>query len=349
MKATSSLAAVLVTIAAATLLFWLVLHQISGLWLDVALHPEVRRTLGQSMEDQKRLRALDPRGRELYRQRFEETRTMVNRMQVIRLNRQAMLRRFEVALLIVFIASALLAAAILWLRNRALRRREREEYLQRVTSLQESARRHAHEIKGPLTAARLEVERLADLARNGAGGEDVSAAEASVAEELERLVKFTRTFSTFGGLGTPVLRRESLGQIVDEFCATFRDAWNGLSLHEDGPDVVACADRDMLRQVLVNLCANSARAGARNLTLRIGREGRHVTMDVCDDGGGVPVSLRSRLFDPYVTTSKAGEGMGLGLSISRKVMLEHGGDLLLVSSSETGTVFRLVFGDDTCN
>ena len=48
------------------------------------------------------------------------------------------------------------------------------------------------------------------------------------------------------------------------------------------------------------------------------------------------------MFDPYVTTRKIGEGMGLGLAISRKIMFDHGGDLLLVSSSLQGTTFRLV-------
>ena len=336
MTGTRSTILVLLTIAAATLAFWAVLHQISSLWLDVALRPEVREALARSMEDQKRLRSLDPEKREEYRRRFDATRRLLNRIEVIRMNRAAMLRRFELTLLIAFALVAILAAMSLSIRYRRARERERRQYLERVTTLQETARRHAHEIKGPLTAARLEAERIADA--------DI---RQSVTEELDRLARFTREFSTFGGLGKPVLRRESLGKMIDEFCATFAQAWPGVELRQaesSSPEV--CVDRDLFRQVLVNLCTNSAHANATRVTRAIARD----ALEVSDDGSGVPDSLRGRIFDPYVTT---GKGMGLGLAISRKVLLEHGGDLRLVhsstGSSSAGTTFRITFGELTCS
>lgn len=347
MTRTRSALLLLLVVATMTAMFWLVLHQISSVWLDVALRPEVRDALTQSMEDQKRLRRLDPQREADYRRRFEATQTLLNRIEVIRLNREAMLRRFELALMAVFAVAATLAAAILWTRYRRAQERARTEYLERVSALQESARRHAHEIKGPLTAARMELERFADLARANGPAAELVRAHDSVAEELERLARFTREFSSFAGLARPVLRRESLGQMVEEFCSTFAGAWPGVELTDGGSDAVVCADRDMIRQVFVNLCTNSAKAGARRVAFAIWR-GARVTLDVRDDGGGIPAALQARVFDPYVTTHKIGEGMGLGLSISRKAMLDHGGDLVLQESSEKGTVFRLVFGGDAC-
>lgn len=342
---------VLFVVLGATAMFWLVLHQISSVWLDVALRPEVRDALTRSMEDQKRLRRLDPANADDYRRRFEATRTLLNRIEVLRMNREAMLQRFELALIVVFAIAAGLTAMVLWVRYRRAQERSRRAYLERVTALQESARRTAHEIKGPLTAARLELDRLADLARGGAAGDELAHAHHSVTEELERLARFTRGFSTFAGLGSAVLRKESLGEMVEEFCTTFAGAWDGMELRDGGSDAFVCADRDKLRQVLVNLCTNSAKAGARQVSFAITR-GARVTLDVRDDGGGIPASLRPHVFDPYVTTRRIGEGMGLGLAISRKVMLDHGGDLRLIESSEKGTVFRLVFGEakgDPCN
>jgi two-component system C4-dicarboxylate transport sensor histidine kinase DctB len=133
--------------------------------------------------------------------------------------------------------------------------------------------------------------------------------------------------------------------MLEEFCTTFGNAWPALRLEENGGDAIVCVDRDMLRQVLVNLCSNSARAvnGDGRVTFSIAK-GKAVTLDVRDNGAGVPESLRARVFDPYITTRKIGDGMGLGLSISRKVMLDHGGDLELVESSNGGTTFRLTFG-----
>jgi len=345
---TRSLLAVVITIAAATLLFWFVLHQISGVWLDVALRPEVRAALEQSREDQKALRQLDPARRAEYRKRFDETQKLINRIEVLRMNRQAMLRRFELALMIVFALAATAAAILLWTRYRRAQERERREYLERVTSLQETARRHAHEIKGPLTAARLELERYADLVTADASADERARAQESVSEELERLARYTREFSSFAGIGKPVLRRESLGQMIEEFCTTFANAWAGMELNDSGGDAVVCVDRDMFRQVLVNLCSNSARAGAASMRFMIVRNGPVVLLDARDNGSGIPDSLRARVFDPYVTTRRIGEGMGLGLSISRKVMLDHGGDLVLASTSSSGTTFRVVFGAATC-
>jgi C4-dicarboxylate-specific signal transduction histidine kinase len=107
----------------------------------------------------------------------------------------------------------------------------------------------------------------------------------------------------------------------------------------------------MLRQVLVNLCSNSAMAidGEGSVTFAVARRGGRVTLDVIDSGGGIPDTLRASVFDPYVTTRRTGEGMGLGLSISRKIMIDHGGDLQLAATSTSGTAFRLILGDTECS
>jgi len=62
---------------------------------------------------------------------------------------------------------------------------------------------------------------------------------------------------------------------------------------------------------------------------------------VADDGPGIEEEVRSRLFEPYTTTRSIGDGMGLGLAISKKIMLDHGGDLELEDSSPEGTAFRV--------
>jgi signal transduction histidine kinase len=335
MTSTRSLALLLLIVAAASGLFWLALHQISGFWLDIALRPEVRVALERSAEDQKTLRRLDPGHGATYRVRFEETRRLLRRLELLRMNREEMVERFELMLVLAFAVTAMLAVTASWLRQRRAQIRERTQFAERVTTLQETARRHAHEIKGPLTAARLELERLGDFP--------------SVVEELDRLARFTREFSSFGGLGAPVLRRESLGAWIEEFCRTFAGAWPSVALEERGGDAIVCIDRDMLRQVLVNLCTNSAGAGATRVTFTIVKNGAHVMLDVRDDGAGIPPPLRAHIFDPYVTTKRIGEGMGLGLAISRKVLLDHGGDLALHDTSERGTTFRITFGDATCN
>jgi signal transduction histidine kinase len=335
----------------ATLLFWMVIHQISGLWLDVALRPEVTAAIQHSMDDQKRLRALDPAHRDEYRRQFESRATLLHRLEVIRMSREQMLRRFELLFVAIFVVVAAGSALALWVRLRHAQAAERRQYIDRVSSLQETARRHAHEIKGPLTAARLDLDRLDDALRSGAAESDITAVMESLNGELEVLSRFTRQYMTFAAIGTPVLRPISLRAMIEEFRATFANAWPGVTLRSAGGDAVVCADRDMLRQILVNLCTNSARAmgSGGTVMLSIMKSGRSVALDVSDSGHGIAESLRDRVFDPYVTTQKVGEGMGLGLSISRKILLDHGGDLQLLATSEAGTTFRITFGERECS
>src|SRR5258708_3645768 len=132
--------------------------------------------------------------------------------------------------------------------------------------------------------------------------------------------------------------------MLNDFCGMFKNAWPNLTLRVVAAEgVMVSADRDLLRQVLVNLVTNSANAttGEGSVTFSVTRAGERVLIDISDTGIGIPPSIQSRIFEPYVTTRKIGYGMGLGLAISRKVLLDHGGDLNLLSSSSAGTTFRL--------
>lgn len=233
------------------------------------------------------------------------------------------------------------------------RDRKRLAYLKNLSVWQETARRHAHEMRTPLTAARLELARLQQLLEGESVEKPGEARQVagSVGEELERLGRFTQQFTSFARLPEPHLGVHDLSRVVEEFVGTFALAWPDLELRFVPTDKAfeAAVDRGMLRQALVNLCDNSALAlrafdGRRGtVTLRLGESARSVFLDVADDGPGIPAEIRSRVFEPYVTTRRIGEGMGLGLAISKKILLDHGGDLEILESSASGTTFRLTF------
>ncbi len=89
-----------------------------------------------------------------------------------------------------------------------------------------------------------------------------------------------------------------------------------------------------LNQVWTNLIDNAAQAmeGTGTLTIRTSRDGDAVLVEVCDDGPGVPPELQKRIFDPFFTTKAVGEGTGLGLDISYRIVVSgHRGDLTVVS------------------
>ncbi len=330
---------------AATLLFYLVVHVIAGVWLDLTLRPDVREAIEESLEDQKALRRLDPESAEEYRERFDRHQALLNRIDVIHLNRERMLRRFEILLVTVFVLTIMIGSTIWWRRQRTAEARARTEYVERLRSWQQASRRHAHEIRTPLTAARMELERLVSAAEKG-DLDSVIETSASVFEEFDRIAAFTREFSSFATVARPILEAHSIGEILQEFRDVFEHAWPNLDLvvAATSEDSSVICDRDLVRQVLVNLATNSARAisGSGTFTLSAHRHGDFVMIDATDTGGGIPDGIRPRIFEPYVTTREVGEGMGLGLSISRKILLDHGGDLQLLRTSPEGTVFRLV-------
>ena len=98
-----------------------------------------------------------------------------------------------------------------------------------------------------------------------------------------------------------------------------------------------------LNQVWTNLIDNAVQAmnGAGTLTIRTYREDDHVVVSIGDTGPGVPEELRKRVFEPFFTTKPVGEGTGLGLDISYRIVVNgHGGDI--VAESEPGDTRFLV-------
>jgi signal transduction histidine kinase len=100
----------------------------------------------------------------------------------------------------------------------------------------------------------------------------------------------------------------------------------------DLPKVPAYAGE--LNQVWTNLIVNAldAMAGEGTLTLRTGRDGGSALVEIGDTGPGIPEELRQRVFEPFFTTKPVGQGTGLGLDVSYRIVVKrHGGDLRVTS------------------
>jgi two-component system chemotaxis response regulator CheY len=97
-------------------------------------------------------------------------------------------------------------------------------------------------------------------------------------------------------------------------------------------------DVDRLTRALLNFAGNAldAMPSGGTLTLASRREGSRVELIVSDTGVGIPEELQPRLFEPFFTHGKP-RGLGLGMSIARKIVEEHGGEVRLVSRRDRGT------------
>ena len=107
--------------------------------------------------------------------------------------------------------------------------------------------------------------------------------------------------------------------------------------------VTVTGDSERLRQVLVNLFLNAAQAmqGQGEISLSLEVHSDIVTLIVEDSGPGVNVELREQVFEPFFSTKASGEGTGLGLSLCRRLIEDHDGQLSLEPSLDGGARFKL--------
>jgi signal transduction histidine kinase len=126
----------------------------------------------------------------------------------------------------------------------------------------------------------------------------------------------------------------------------------GHKLRDDGITVVRDYDDSVptvtanpgeLNQVWTNLIDNAVDAldGSGTLTVRTYAEERHVVVEICDTGSGMTDEVAAHAFEPFFTTKEVGKGTGLGLDISRRIVVEHHGGEITVASQPGATVVRV--------
>jgi nitrogen fixation/metabolism regulation signal transduction histidine kinase len=121
----------------------------------------------------------------------------------------------------------------------------------------------------------------------------------------------------------------------------------GIALHVRLPEeeLILPADRALLEQVLLNLVGNAADAlsgrPAGQITLSAGREEQSTWVRVADNGAGMSPEVQEQIFIPFYTTKA--NGSGIGLSLSKQIMLLHGGKIRVQSVPGQGSIFTLMF------
>ena len=110
------------------------------------------------------------------------------------------------------------------------------------------------------------------------------------------------------------------------------------------------ADTHQVKQVLLNLIINAEQAtlaanGRGILVARTWYDDTQgmVTLEINDDGPGIPKETQAKVFDPFFTTKTVGKGTGLGLTVAYAIMQEHDGEIRVSSTSESGASFLVSF------
>ena len=218
---------------------------------------------------------------------------------------------------------------------------------QRVLAWGEMARQIAHEIKNPLTPIRLGVQHLRRAYKDGRGDFEtiLDTNVTRVLAEIDHLDEIARAFSRYGAAPTdraPAVA-VNIGAVVLDVLTLERMGDDGVQWVYDASsipaNVLALAQPDELREVLLNVLENARLAQAREVVVTVVTDATRVRIMVRDDGTGVAADVLSRVFEPHFSTRTSGSG--LGLAISRRLIEGWGGMITLGSVERGGTEVRI--------
>ncbi len=200
----------------------------------------------------------------------------------------------------------------------------------------------AHEVRNPLGIIRASVQLLEESECDRGR---VVEASTVIKQEIDRLDKVIKALLDFGRPSTPTLASTDVEMVLEDvvlFTHRFAKQNDVRIVEEYGGNLSRVdADPDQLKQVFLNLVTNAVQVMEEmggTITLRTSADEDFVTVEVSDDGPGIPASSISKVFDPFFSTRDA--GTGLGLTIVHRIIDEHDGHIE-VGSGEAGTTFRV--------
>lgn len=217
---------------------------------------------------------------------------------------------------------------------------EKARRSQNLATLGELAAGLAHEVRNPLagmlTGAQLIARRL---------GEDDPCREYAnlILEEGQRLEDLLRSLLDFARPSRTNFTESSLSEILDRALSLIKPLIQAQKIqvrrHYASTVGEILADRQGLLQVFLNLMLNAVQAMPHGGTLYVLTmpDGDGVRVEIKDTGEGIPPDRVARIFDPFFTTKP--EGTGLGLTLSLKIISEHGGKVTVNSEPGAGTSF----------
>ncbi len=223
--------------------------------------------------------------------------------------------------------------------------RDKLQRAERAAAWRDAARQVSHEIKNPLTPIQLSLHRLKkQLTPQQVKQEDIRESLRIIEEEVASIGRIAGTFSEFARMPALELQPADPARVLQEAVQLIRaehpQAEVDIKLDKEIPEIPL--DCEQLRRALHNLLKNGVEASSSPARLEIELRkspGQGILYRIRDHGCGMDEKTLQRLQQPYFTTKK--EGTGLGLTIARRIILEHGGEFRMESEVNIGTTVEI--------
>ncbi|SDR39663.1 Signal transduction histidine kinase [Paraburkholderia fungorum] len=194
----------------------------------------------------------------------------------------------------------------------------------------------SHDLRTPLTRMRLQVDTGKEIVRE------------KLLRDINLMQKMVSSALAFLSTSNAEAEKKEwldLGALLATLCDEYEDS--GARIHYEGPDQIPFLCRpDAMQRVMSNLIENALRFGGIVVVIASVR-GKHIMIDVTDDGPGIPEERLKDVIEPFVRLDAARTGqpgsVGLGLSIVNDIVRTHGGKLVLFNHKPSGLTARITF------
>lgn len=175
---------------------------------------------------------------------------------------------------------------------------------------------------------------------------DVKAGLETISASSKDLIRFVESYRSVMKLSPPIRKAIMVDDLMERILnlnkSRLKEQGVTLTYQSKTPDLLVFIDESQIIQVINNLIKNAVQASANSIRIsaELNSEDRTI-ISVTNNGKPVPLHQQDEIFVPFYTTKP--NGTGIGLSLSRQIMLNHNGSIQLVQSDKNTTTFAMVF------
>ena len=177
-------------------------------------------------------------------------------------------------------------------------------------------------------------------------GVDVKAGLETISASSKDLIRFVESYRSMTQAQPPVRKAVMVDELMDRVLllnkAKVAEQGATLTYQANTPDLLIYADEGQIMMVFNNLIKNAVQAGATSIRITADLNSEDQTViRVANNGKAIPLRQTEEIFIPFYTTKP--NGTGIGLSLSKQIMVKHNGTLVLEQSDSNVTIFALIF------